>query len=137
MGQHEGAFHTVGAAKFGNIYQTEVAAYSGLMMHWEGIQEIPSLTADLAAKSTPAVTTPLPLLSVMSTPIVATYPSFSIGASPTVAVSRAATSTRRKRGGAKSRARSSRSTKGGLLKKPTTITYVRKAKGGWRKTGSS
>lgn len=41
VGQHEGAFHTVGAAKFGNIYTTEIGAYTGLMLHWQGLRALP------------------------------------------------------------------------------------------------
>lgn len=41
FGQHEAAFHLVGAAGFGNRYQYEVAAYTGLMLDWEGLKSLP------------------------------------------------------------------------------------------------
>jgi RHS repeat-associated protein len=59
VGQHEGAFHLVGAGGQGNRYTTEVAAYSMLMMHWEGLKTMtgrrpgevipPSLSATLVS----------------------------------------------------------------------------------------
>lgn len=136
VGQHEGAFHLVGAANFGNRYTTEIGAYSGLMMHWEGIQALPGPAPGLPPPP-PAFTTPLPLLDLLKTPVVATFPAFSPVTSPTLAATSVAQSSRKKRGrSAKPSSRSSSYTKTGRKKTKTTVTYRRKADGGWRKTGS-
>lgn len=68
VGQHEGAFHTVGAAKFGNIYTTEIGAYTGLMLHWQGLRTLPGADPLDALKPPP----PQPPPSVL----VPTLPSF-------------------------------------------------------------
>lgn len=59
VGQHEGAFHTVGAAKFGNIYTNELAAYTGLMLHWQGLRSLPGPDPMDAFKPPPPQPTPV------------------------------------------------------------------------------
>jgi RHS repeat-associated protein len=139
LGQHDSAFHLVGAAGFGNRYTTEVAAYSGLMMHWEDIQSLPGPAPGLPPPP-PVFTTPLPLLTLMTMPVVATFPAISPVTSPTVAATSVARTSRKRGGGKAKSSRSSRSTpydKTGRKKRKTTVTYVRKsAGGGVRKTRS-
>ncbi|KAB8194366.1 hypothetical protein FKV24_006005 [Lysobacter maris] len=69
VGQHEGAFHTVGAAKFGNIYTTELPAYTGLLLHWQGLRTLKGDDPMDAFKPPPPqpVFTTQPLLPSFST----------------------------------------------------------------------
>jgi len=65
VGAHEGAFHLVGAAGFGNRYTTEVGAYSGIVKHWQGLGDLPGDAPGLPVSITVPSSLPitLPILS--------------------------------------------------------------------------